>query len=166
LAQRGEGEGASEFGALIWNRGRIMATFTHRMHSKYTPAQLFDLVADVERYPEFIPWMITTRVRRRTERLIWTDLTIGTGFLRKQFSTVATLDRPHQIAISSHDLMFERFEQKWTFNQSTEAGTDVEYRVDFALKSFVLQALMDVTFADRATKIVSAYTRRARRLYG
>ena len=143
-----------------------MATFTHRTRSKYTPAQLFDLVADVERYPEFIPWMITTRVRRRTDRFILTDLTIGTGFLRKQFSTEARLDRPHLLTISSHDPMFKRFEQKWTFKQTTEAGTDIEYRVDFELRSFVLQALLDVTFADRAGAIVSAYTRRARRLYG
>jgi coenzyme Q-binding protein COQ10 len=143
-----------------------MATFIHRTRSKYTPAQLFDLVADVERYPEFIPWMITTRVHRRTDRFILTDLTIGTGFLRKQFSTEARLDRPHLITISSYDPMFKRFEQKWTFKPMTEAGTDVEYRVDFELRSFVLQALLDVTFADRARAIVSAYTRRARRLYG
>jgi coenzyme Q-binding protein COQ10 len=145
--------------------GGMMATFTHRAHSKYTPAQLFDLVVDVERYPEFIPWMIATRVRRRTDRYILTDFTIGTGFLRKQFSTEATLDRPHQILISSHDPMFKRFEQKWTFKQTVARRTDLEYRVDFELRSFVLQALLDVTFADRAAAIVSAYIRRARRLY-
>jgi ribosome-associated toxin RatA of RatAB toxin-antitoxin module len=110
--------------------------------------------------------MIATRVRRRTDQLIWTDLTIGAGFLCKQFSTVATLDRPHQISISSHDPMFRRFEQRWTFKSTAEARTDVEYRVEFELRSFVLQALLDVTFADRAAAIVSAYTRRARRLYG
>jgi len=143
-----------------------MANFTHRTRSKYTPAQLFDLVADVERYPEFIPWMITTRVRRRTNRFILTDLTIGTGFLRKQFSTEAKLDRPHLITISSHDPMFRHFEQRWTFKQAADAATDIEYRVDFELRSFVLQALLDVTFADRAATIVSAYIRRAHRLYG
>lgn len=143
-----------------------MANFVHRMRSKYTPAQLFDLVADVERYPEFIPWMIATRVRRRTEQCIWTDLTIGTGFLQKQFSTIATLDRPHRLSISSHDHMFKRFEQKWTFKQTSESSTEVEYRVDFELRSFVLQALLDLTFSDRAEAIVSAYTRRAHRLYG
>lgn len=143
-----------------------MATFAHRTHSKYTPAQLFDLVAEVERYPEFIPWMIATRVRRRTDRLIWTDLTIGTALFRKQFSTVATLDRPNKISIASDDPMFKRFEQKWTFKPTTEARTYIEYRVDFELRSLVLQALLDLTFADRAAAIVSAYTRRARLLYG
>ena len=143
-----------------------MGIFVHRTRSKYSPEQLFDLVANVERYPEFIPWMIATRVRRRTDRFILTDLTIGTVFLQKQFSTEATLDRPHLITISSRDPMFRRFEQKWTFKQMAEVGTDIEYRVEFELRSFVLQTLLDVTFADRAAAIVRAYTRRARRLYG
>jgi coenzyme Q-binding protein COQ10 len=143
-----------------------MATYSHRAHLKYTPEQMFDLVANVEKYPEFIPWMIATRVRRRTDEAIWTDLTVGTGFLRKQFSTIARLDRPHGLTISSHDPMFERFEQRWTFGQLTEGGTDVRYHVDFRFKSLLLQALMDVGFADRASAIVTAYIRRARRLYG
>jgi coenzyme Q-binding protein COQ10 len=143
-----------------------MATYSHKLRLKYTPAQLFDLVADVERYPEFMPWTITTRVRRRTNRVIWTDLTIGTGIIRKRFSTVATLDRPHRIAITSDDPLFERFEQKWTFEDSLEGGTDIEYYTDFQFRSFLLQALMDLSFVDRADAIVSAYARRARRLYG
>jgi coenzyme Q-binding protein COQ10 len=143
-----------------------MATYTHRLHLKYSAAQLFDLVADVERYPEFIPWTITARVRRRTDRVIWTDLTIGTGFIRKRFSTVATLDRPHEITITSHDPLFERFEQKWNFEQLSEGGTNVEYHVEFKFRSFLLQALMDVSFTDRAAAVVSAYTRRAHRQYG
>ena len=143
-----------------------MATYSHRAHLKYTPEQLFDLVAGVEKYPEFIPWMIETRVRRRTDEAIWTDLTVGTGFLRKQFSTIARLDRPRGMVISSHDPMFERFEQKWTFDPLPEGGTDIRYHVDFRFKSLLLQALMDVAFADRASSIVTAYTRRARRLYG
>lgn len=143
-----------------------MATYSHRAHLKYTPEQMFDLVANVEKYPEFIPWMIATRVRRRTDEAIWTDLTVGTGFLRKQFSTIARLDRPHGLTISSHDPMFERFEQRWTFGQVAEGGTDVRYHVDFRFKSLLLQALMDVGFADRASAIVTAYIRRARRLYG
>jgi coenzyme Q-binding protein COQ10 len=143
-----------------------VATYSHRAKLKYTPEQLFDLVAGVEKYPEFIPWMIATRVRRRTDEAIWTDLTVGTGFLRKQFSTIARLDRPHGITISSHDPMFERFEQRWTFTLLAEGGTDTRYHVDFRFKSLLLQALMDVAFADRAAAIVTAYIRRARRLYG
>jgi len=143
-----------------------MATYTQRRHLKYSAAQLFDLVADVERYPEFVPWMITTRVHRRTDENLWTDLTVGTGPLRKCFSTVVALDRPHRIAISSHDPLFDRFEQQWTFKPASEGGTHVEYNVDFKFRSRMLQTLMELSFADRAAAIVSAYIYRARRLYG
>jgi coenzyme Q-binding protein COQ10 len=111
-------------------------------------------------------WMIAARVRRHSEHAILTDLTVGIGFLQKQFSTVATLNRPQRISISSHDPMFERFEQWWTFDRAPEGGTDIQYRVDFRFRSLLLQTLMDVAFADRASAIVSAYIRRARRLYG
>jgi len=143
-----------------------MSRYVQRRQLKYTAAQLFDLVADVERYPEFIPWMIATRVRRRTERTIWTDLTVGLGFLRKQFSTVATLDRPQQISIASTDPLFVKFEQRWTFAALAAGGTDVEYVVDFEFQSRLLQALMDTSFAERAAAIVSAYVQRAGVLYG
>jgi coenzyme Q-binding protein COQ10 len=143
-----------------------MVTYTHQAILNYTAAQLFDLVADVERYPEFIPWMIATYVHRRTDRAIWTDLTVGMGPFRKRFSTIAILDRPDQIAINSRDPMFERFEQRWTFKPLADGGTHVEYFVDFKFRSFLLQALIDASFADRASAIISAYTRRARRLYG
>src|SRR5512132_3785051 len=147
-------------------RWQLMPIYIYRRHLRYTAAQLFDLVADVERYPEFMPWTISTRVRRRTDKTIWTDLTVGTTFIRKQFSTVATLDRPHRIAITSHDPLFERFEQRWTFEPASEGGTNVAYHVDFKFKSFLLGALMDTSFANRSAAIMSAYTDRARCLYG
>ena len=69
-----------------------------RTHVNHTPAQLFDLVADVERFPEFLPWVMAAHVRRRDAHTLWTDMTMGTRFIRRQFSTVAHLDRPyHQL---------------------------------------------------------------------
>jgi coenzyme Q-binding protein COQ10 len=143
-----------------------MVSFTKRQHAKYNAPQLFDLVAGVERYPKFIPWVIATHVRRRTAQNIWADLTIGIGLLRKTFSTVAVLDRPHRIAINSHDPMFIRFEQTWTFDPVPEGGTNLAYHVDFKFRSRLLQALMDATFARCAGSIISAYNEEARRLYG
>ena len=89
-----------------------MAHRTESAHLKYTVAQVFDLVADVECYPNFLPWVIAARICRRQDETLWVDMTIGMGFLRKQFSTIAFLDRPHRIDITSHDPLFERFEQK------------------------------------------------------
>jgi coenzyme Q-binding protein COQ10 len=74
--------------------------------------QLFDLVADVARYPEFVPWVAAVEVPRDEGQSLWVDMTIGTSLLRRKFSIVAHLDPPHHIDISSRDPLFERFEQR------------------------------------------------------
>lgn len=143
-----------------------MTSRTEHVHLKYTAAQMFDLVADVERYPEFLPWVLAARIRRREGQTIWVDMALGTRFLRRRFSTIGLLERPHRITISSDDPMLERFEQRWTFETAPDGGADVEYRVDFRFRSRLLQALIGGPFADRAQAMGQAFQRRARRLYG
>jgi|SRR5271169_3324166 len=139
---------------------------TTRVHLGYTATQLFDLVADVEKFPAFLPWVVAAKIIRRRNRTIWTDMTMGTSFLRKQFTTVALLDRPHGIDISCHDPMFERFEQRWKFEPVTDGGTNVEYQLDFRLRSRVLQTLIGPSFGERTIVMVRAFERRAEELYG
>lgn len=136
-----------------------------RHHSRQGPDQIFDLVAEVERYPEFLPWVLAARTFRRKDNTVWTRLTMGTSFLNKQFTTVALLDRPRRIEISSRDPMFERFEQTWTFDQDGKGGSDIEYRIDLKFKSNVLQALVGASFAQRTNAMLNAYVREAQRLY-
>lgn len=143
-----------------------MVNRTERVHLKYTAAQLFDLVADVERYPEFLPWVIAARIYRRHEQTLWVDMTIAKGFIRKRFSTIALLDRPHRITINSHDPLFERFEQKWIFQSAVNGGTNIEYQVDFKFRSGLLQRVIGPSFSDRAAVMIQAFSLRARRLYG
>jgi coenzyme Q-binding protein COQ10 len=143
-----------------------MTNHTERLHLNYEATQLFDLVADVERYPEFLPWVIAARIHRRKDQTVWVDMTMGTNFLRRRFSTVAQLDRPRRIEISGHDPLFEFFEQRWSFDAAAAGGTNVEYRVDYQFQSRLLQALIGASFADRARAMVAAFKRRARQLYG
>jgi coenzyme Q-binding protein COQ10 len=91
---------------------------------------------------------------------------MGTRLLRKQFSTIALLERPRRIDISSHDPLFDRFEQNWRFQSAAMGGTNVEYHVDFRFRSLLLQRLIGATFADRCAAMIEAYRQRARRLYG
>lgn len=100
------------------------------------------------------------------DRAVLVDMTIAVGPLRKRFATAAVLDRPHRIDIASHDPMFDRFAQRWTFAPATEGGTNVEYHLDFAFRSHVLQMLMEASFADRAATTIAAFEHRAGRLYG
>jgi len=143
-----------------------MTVYTQHQLLAYTAPQLFDLVADVERYPEFMPWVIESRIRQRKDHTILVNMTIAAGPLRKRFSTVAVLQRPSRIDISSDDALFDRFEQRWTFEPAAAGGTDVAYHVNFQFRSRVLQMLMGAAFADRASATMAAFKRRARRLYG
>ena len=137
-----------------------------RAHSSYSPAQLFDLVAHVETYPKFLPWVLSSRVTRRHNDTVWVEMEMGTRLLRRRFSSVGQLERPHRIDITSSDPMFDRFAQVWTFTPAANGGTDIEYRVDFRFRSNLLQALIGGSFTDRAPAMVQAFKRRARQLYG
>jgi coenzyme Q-binding protein COQ10 len=151
---------------LVFACDHAAVSHIERLHLKYTPAQLFDIVADVERYPDFLPWVIEARVFRRHEHTIWVDMTMGTRLIRRSFTTVAQLDRPHSIDISSHDPMFVRFEQKWRFKSAHGGGTDLTYEVDFGFRSRLLQALIGGSFDRREGAMIDAFQHRAHRLYG
>ncbi len=139
---------------------------THiRTHLKHTAMQLFDLVADVERYPEFLPWVVAVKIRQREDSTVWVDMTIGTRFLHRRFASVALLERPRRISINSQDPLFERFQQIWKFEPATEGGTNVEYQLDLRFQSRVLQELISGKFAERASETVAAFRHRARQLY-
>jgi coenzyme Q-binding protein COQ10 len=94
------------------------------------------------------------------------EMTVAAGPLRRRFSTIAMLDRPHRIDIISRDPMFDLFEQHWIFQPMAEGDTNVEYRVDFKFRSRVLQVLMTAAYASQAAATMSAFIRRAHRIYG
>lgn len=143
-----------------------MTAYSQRQHLPYSAPQLFDLVADVERYPQFLPGVLESSIRRRHDHTILVEMIIAVGPLRKRFSSVGMLQRPHRIDITSDDALFERFAQSWTFAPAATGGTDVGYHVDFQFRSRLLQALMGASFADRTAATMIAFERRAHQLYG
>jgi len=142
-----------------------MTVYRQRQRLKYGAEQLFDLVADVERYPEFMPWVVESRVRERHNQTLVVDMTIAAGPLRKEFSTTGVLRRPNWIGVTSRDPIFDRFKQEWTFTPASEGATNVEYQHELQFRSRVLQLLMDAVFAKQATATMSAFKARAHRLY-
>ena len=143
-----------------------MSSHCERRHLRYTPQQLFDMVADVERYPDFMPWLIAAHIRRREGGTVWVDMKVGTTLLCKSFASKAVLEQPKRITISSHDALFDRYEQVWTFEPAEDGGTMVEFRTDFEFHSPLLGTVMG-RFLDEASKaMVSAFKHRARQIYG
>jgi len=142
-----------------------MPTHAERQIVPYTPEQLFDLVADVGSYPKFLPWCVAARVRSRTDTQLLADLTIGFGPFRESFSSRVTLDRPHRVVVKYENGPFRYLNNQWDFS-SKGTGAEVAFFVDFEFRSRILQAAIGVVFNEAVRRMVNAFLKRARDVYG
>ena len=142
-----------------------MPTHSDRQLVPYRPEQLFDLVADVEKYPLFLPWCLAARIRTRTDTELLADLTIGFGPFRESFSSRVTLDRPTHIGVRYENGPFRYLTNRWEFLPDPK-GCLVDFHVDFEFRSRVLQAAIGLVFHESVRRMVGAFHRRAREVYG
>ena len=146
-----------------------MPTFTDRVAIPYTPEQLFDLVADVGKYPQFLPWCVGAHVRSRTQTELHADLTIGFGPFRESFTSRVSLERPTRIRVTYENGPFRYLNNQWTFTAvqtQGQAGTQVHFWVDFEFRNRLLQKAIGVVFGEAVKRMVSAFIKRARDTYG
>ena len=106
-----------------------MPRHSETRHVPYQPEQLFDLVADVGRYPEFLPWCVGARVRTRTEAEMVADLTIGFGPFRESFTSRVALHRPDKIGVRYENGPFRYLTNQWRF-EATETGCRVDFEIE------------------------------------
>ena len=131
---------------------------------------MYALVADVEQYPQFLPWCAAARVRRRTEQgdneVMEADLVISFKVFRERFGSRVTL-WPAQNKIDTEyvDGPFRYMKSNWAF-APTETGCEVTFFVDFEFKNAILQGIIGVVFNEAMQRIVRAFERRAAELYG
>jgi coenzyme Q-binding protein COQ10 len=142
-----------------------MPTYAERQLVPYRPEQLFDLVADVVRYPEFLPWCVAARVRSHSETEEVADLTIGFGLFRETFTSRVSLDRPRIARVRYERGPFRYLNNQWEFIAHPE-GTEVAFFVDFEFRSRVLQAAVGVVFNEAVKRMVNAFRKRALQIYG
>ena len=142
-----------------------MPTHAERKILRYTPEQLFELVADVRRYPEFLPWCVGARVVSRTDGELVADLTIGFKMFRETFRSQVTLERPHHIHVRYLNGPFRYLNNHWRFLPHPQ-GTEVDFFVDFEFRSRLLQAVIGTVFNEAVRLMVRAFERRAMQLYG
>ena len=142
-----------------------MPAFVDRQTVPYRADQLFDLVADVGKYPEFLPWCVAARVRTRSIGELVADLTIGFGPFRESFSSRVALDRPRGMLVRYENGPFRYLTNRWDFTPTPE-GCVVDFHVDFEFRSRVLQAAIGVVFQDAVRRMVGAFHARARAIYG
>src|SRR5829696_10075919 len=148
-----------------------MPTFRTNRTVKHTPDQMFTLVADVERYPEFLPLCEDLRIMRRVqsgegiETLVAT-MAVGYKAIQESFTTRVTLDRPRlRITVEYVDGPFQYLENRWSFRE-TPGGCDVEFYINYEFKSFALGLLMGSMFDKAFRKFTEAVEVRANEIYG
>jgi coenzyme Q-binding protein COQ10 len=147
--------------------------FRDERRVRHKAEEMFDLVADVERYPEFVPLCRALKVRGRKpdvdgrETLI-ADMTVGYKLIREAFTTRVTLDKPRlKVTVHYIDGPFSRLENIWTFKDETEGdGSRVGFFIDYEFRSRTLSALMGSMFDVAFRKFAGAFERRADVVYG
>jgi len=140
-------------------------THTEKRILPYTPEQMFALVADVERYPEFLPWCVGARIRERGPTRIVADLIIGFRMVRERFTSRVDLAAPSRIDVTYTDGPFRYLNNHWGFERVPE-GCRVDFFVDFEFKSRILQKMIEMLFGEAVRRMVGAFETRAKQLYG
>ncbi len=131
----------------------------------YTPEQMFDLVADVGEYPKFLPWCVGAKVGSRTDAESVAVLTIGFGPFRESFTSRVVLDRPEMVRVRYENGPFRYLNNQWKFTPDPR-GCRVAFFVDFEFRSRLLQAAIGVVFNEAVRRMVNAFQKRARDVYG
>lgn len=142
-----------------------MPTHAEQRHLPYTAEQLFDLVADVERYPEFLPWCISCVVVAREDKAMHADLVIGYKLFREKFGSRVTLDRPHHIHVEYLRGPMKHLSNHWRFIPMPDGTCTIDFHVDFEFRNPVFQRLMGVFFNEIVRRMVGAFEARAKELY-
>jgi coenzyme Q-binding protein COQ10 len=131
----------------------------------YGPERLFDLAADVERYPEFLRWWIKAQIRKREADVYYTDQVLGLGPVRVSFGSKTVLRRPERIDVTSDEPPFRWFHLSWRFASLPDGGCQVRLAADVDFRSHLLQRLVDRILPATIDEIIASFERRAHRLY-
>ena len=137
----------------------------------YGADQIYDLVADVARYPEFLPWTAAARIRSRTPceggEVMAADLVISFKLFREKFgSRVTLLPDKGRILTEYLDGPFKHLRSTWDFADRVEGGCTVTFEVDFEFRNAILAAVIGLVFHEAMTRVVRAFEARAKALYG
>jgi coenzyme Q-binding protein COQ10 len=132
----------------------------------YSAEQMFDLVVDVARYHEFLPWVVGARIKSDSETEMVADLLVGFKALREKFTSKAIKDRPHRIEVIYLDGPMRDLDNIWHFRPTADGGCEIDFSVQFTFKNRLFEALAGQYFDRAFRRMVAAFEARAEELYG
>lgn len=143
-----------------------MPTHAEQRILPYTPKQMYDLVAAIDQYDEFLPWCVGARINERKDNVVFADLVIGFKLFREKFTSRVTLDEPNLVIdVEYMDGPFRYLNNHWKFIDHPD-GCKVDFFVDFEFRSMILQKTIGLLFNEAVTRMISAFENRAKKLYG
>jgi coenzyme Q-binding protein COQ10 len=148
-----------------------MPQFSTKRRVRHSAADMFDLVADVEKYPQFVPLCTGLRVRSRTPKgdtnVIVAVMTVAYKVISQTFTSRVTLDKPNLVILVEYlDGPFSRLQNRWTFRPTGDNACEVEFFIDYEFKSRTLAMLMGAMFDTAFRKFAVAFEQRADAVYG
>lgn len=135
-------------------------------HLPYSAGQMFDLVADVGNYSEFLPWVVATRVKSDSETEMIADMLVGFKALREKFTSRVEKRRPFEIRVHYLDGPMRDLDNVWRFHPKGANACDVEFDVRFSFRNALFEKLAGQYFDRAFRKMVAAFETRAAELYG
>lgn len=137
-----------------------------RRHLPHSAEQMYNLVADVARYPEFLPWVSAIRIRKDEENEMLADMIVGFKSLRETFSSRVVKTPRSSIVVDYLDGPMKHLHNAWTFEDVAGGGSIVDFTVDFSFRNRVFEALAGQFFDSALRKMTTAFIDRADELYG
>ncbi len=133
---------------------------------EYSASQMFDLVNDIEQYPDFLPGCVGARVVSQSDTELVGELTLSKAGITQQFITRNQLDRPHAIAMEMVEGNFSNFDARWEFSSLTDTACKVSLTMEFQFSSSLVGLAVEKLFSSMANSQVDAMVERARYVYG
>jgi coenzyme Q-binding protein COQ10 len=149
-----------------------MPQFSTKRRVRHAASDMFDLVADVEQYPKFVPLCSAMKVRSRTPKddgvsVVVAEMTVAYKMIRQTFTSRVTLDKPNlTILVEYLDGPFSRMQNRWTFQPAGETACEVAFFIDYEFKSRTLAMLMGAMFETAFRRFAAAFEKRADEVYG
>ncbi len=149
-----------------------MPQFSNKRRVRHSASQMFDLVADCERYPEFVPLCKSLKIRQRTAKpdgteVVIADMTVSFKLIREAFTTRNTLDRAGgKILVEYLQGPFSQLENRWTFEPKTDDSCEVGFFIAYEFKSRMLGMMMGTMFDTAFQRFAAAFEKRADQVYG
>lgn len=127
---------------------------------------MFDLVADIGRYDEFLPWVQAMRVRSQEGNVVTADMVVGFKMVRERFTSQVTLDRPQRLHVDYISGPLKYLKNDWVFRPADDGGCDIDFSVDFEFNNRMFERLAGMFFHEAFKRMVGAFEARALAIYG